>query len=83
MTSILQVRPFGCISRDDADAIQTLYGGSCSDKVLCYDYPINLGITRFFTALGICFVFVVALTVFFKFVKVVKRKIVCKVSAEV
>lgn len=51
MYSVSQRRSSTCLSRDDADGVRTLYGGSCTDPVWCYETDDPSGYSRLAVAL--------------------------------
>lgn len=57
MHSVAQHRTEACLSRDDADAVRTLYGGACNEAVRCYDVVHFTGLSRLAVALVYAFVF--------------------------
>ena len=57
MYSHARRRAGACLSRDDADAVRSLYGGHCGDPVWCYDEDDG-GATR--VAVALVYGFVVA-----------------------
>jgi len=42
MNSAITYRPDSCLSRDDVDAVRTLYKGNCSEPVWCYETTPSL-----------------------------------------
>lgn len=51
MHSMAQRRDTLCLSRDDVDAVRSIYGGVCDDPVWCYESPSTTGYTRVSTAM--------------------------------
>lgn len=57
MFSTAPHRAMACLSRDDVDAVRTLYGGACDEHVRCYQVVHVASLSRIAIALVYSFVF--------------------------